>query len=161
MSTNPIKRSKALLRFSQEHHYGLLLVWKIKEGLKYHISAERIADFTLFFYDNDLKHHFEKEETDLFEKLQNNSTHYSKTLEEHEQLTSLIEKIRLNKKNSSLLNDFSELLEKHIRFEEREVFKFLENEFSEKDLFDIAQKHEQKPIDISQNWNDKFWILKK
>jgi len=57
MTTKPIKRSKALVRFSQEHHYNLLLVWQIKEGLRNSIKAERISDFVLFFFDQELDSH--------------------------------------------------------------------------------------------------------
>ena len=30
----PIKRHDALKHFSRDHHFGLLLVWKIREGVK-------------------------------------------------------------------------------------------------------------------------------
>ena len=69
MTTKPIKRSKALVRFSQEHHYNLLLVWQIKEGLRNSIKAERISDFVLFFFDQELDSHLKNEELDLFDKI--------------------------------------------------------------------------------------------
>lgn len=30
----PIKRNAAIVEFSKDHHFALLLVWKIREGLK-------------------------------------------------------------------------------------------------------------------------------
>ena len=62
----PIKRHQALVSFSKEHHFGLLLVWKIRQGLANAVSAERISRYVLFFFNEDLKFHFREEEELLF-----------------------------------------------------------------------------------------------
>ena len=51
-STTPIKRSQALIQFSREHHFGLLLVWKMRQGLKENIEPIRISDYTIFIFEN-------------------------------------------------------------------------------------------------------------
>lgn len=160
-SNKPLKRGKALIRFSQDHHYALLLVWKIKEGIKYNIPDERIAEYILFFYEQDLEAHFLSEEIDLFSKLENNSPMLRRAMKDHVALRTLIEKIKLDKKNPSFIIDFAEILEKHVRFEERVMFDFLESKFSESELRIIAEKHHHKPVDVSENWKDKFWSTKK
>jgi hypothetical protein len=62
----PIKRHKAIVSFSKDHHYGLLLVWKIRQGLNKEVSAERIINYVLFFFKEDLEKHFKTEELLLF-----------------------------------------------------------------------------------------------
>lgn len=61
-NTKPIKRYETIAQFSREHHFGLLLVWKIKQGIKKSISPERISNYVLCFYEQDLKQHFSNEE---------------------------------------------------------------------------------------------------
>lgn len=41
----PIKRHTALKPLSREHHHGLLLSWKIREGLKRNIEIPRIKKY--------------------------------------------------------------------------------------------------------------------
>jgi len=38
--TNPIKRNEAIAELSRDHHFALLLVWKIREGLKKAVKPE-------------------------------------------------------------------------------------------------------------------------
>ncbi len=161
MTTKPIKRSKALVRFSQEHHYNLLLVWQIKEGLRNSIKAERISDFVLFFFDQELDSHLKNEELDLFDKIPITDPMLVKVLKDHELLRELIDKVRQDKNNIQLLLEFSEYLEKHIRFEERVLFNYFQDKFSEDEMSVLAAKYGQKPIDITADWQDKFWITKK
>ena len=68
-SSSPIKRHSALLEFSREHHFGLLLVWKIRQGLKRDIDLIRITDYTVFLFEKDLIQHFKEEEKNLFSKI--------------------------------------------------------------------------------------------
>lgn len=153
----PSKRYDALIKFSREHHYGLLLVWKIRRGIKNNIEAERIADYTLFFFEKDLKTHFKEEETILFTKLDSKNSMLKRALQEHRKIYTLINAIRADKNNFNLLNEFADTLEKHIRFEERELFNYLQNNLSETELIELAEKHRGKACDVSENWNDKFW----
>ncbi len=156
---NPIKRKEALLRFSREHHYGLLLIWKIKEGLKKNIAPERISDFILYFYEHDLKKHLLSEETEVFAKMDSKNELVQSALKEHETIVSMVEELRKNKNNKEVIIKFSDELDKHIRFEERTLFNEIQNTLSDKDLIELGQKHQEKPCDVSDNWKDKFWII--
>lgn len=40
-----MKRHAALVQLSRDHHYGLLLCWKLKEGLKKEIEVERMSKY--------------------------------------------------------------------------------------------------------------------
>lgn len=153
----PSKRFGALIKFSREHHYGLLLVWKIRQGIKKNIAAERIADYTLFFFEHDLRTHFKEEETALFTKLDNDFPMLKRAIQEHQTINTLIDAIRADKKNFHMLNAFANALENHIRFEERELFNYLQSNLSETVLIELAEKDNAKVCDVSENWNDKFW----
>jgi iron-sulfur cluster repair protein YtfE (RIC family) len=161
MTTKPIKRSKALVRFSQEHHYNLLLIWQIKEGLRNSIKAERISDFVLFFFDQELEGHLNNEEEDLFNKLPPDNELLEKVLDDHNKIKRLIGKIRNDRSSIQLLLEFAENLENHIRFEERIMFNYMQDNFSEVEMFELAAKYGEKPTDVTANWEDKFWITKK
>lgn len=153
----PSKRYDALIKFSREHHYGLLLVWKIRRGIKNNIEAERISDYTLFFFEHDLQTHFKEEEGTLFTKLDSENSMLKRALQEHQTIYALIDVIHADKQNFHSLNEFADALEKHIRFEERELFNYLQSNLSEAELIELAEKHSAKVCDVSENWNDKFW----
>ncbi len=53
-TSTPIKRHETIVQFSREHHYGLLLVWKIKQGIQKNIDPERISSYVLYFFENDI-----------------------------------------------------------------------------------------------------------
>ncbi|MGZ3892833.1 MAG: hemerythrin domain-containing protein [Bacteroidia bacterium] len=145
-----------MIRFSQEHHYGLLFVWKIRQGIKNNIDAARMAAFTLFFFENDLQDHFKAEESVLFTKLDKENPLIDRALKEHRAIYNLINDIRSNGNSVDLLAEFANTLEKHIRFEEREMFNYLQGKLSETELTMVIENQE-KPEDVSQKWGDRFW----
>ena len=54
-NTTPIKRHPAIVSFSKDHHFGLLLVWKIRQGLSRQVDPERISNYTGYFFKEDLE----------------------------------------------------------------------------------------------------------
>ena len=66
MTSKPLKRHKALIPFSREHHHGLLLSWKIRSGFSKNIEVERIKKYADWFFINHLIPHFELEEKYIF-----------------------------------------------------------------------------------------------
>lgn len=157
--TQPIKRNKNLVRFSQEHHFGLQLCQKIREGIRNNIEPKRISAYTLFFFEQDLKRHFEQEENHLFPKLEKESSLLKRALREHREIYHMIDKICSDIQNAELLDKLANTIEKHIRFEERTLFDFLQNNFTE-ELIAIGENNIGKAIDVSDDWNDKFWNYK-
>ena len=154
---NPIKRNEALIKFSKEHHYGLLLGWKVKQGVKKNVKPKRIADYILYFFDNDLKNHFAEEERILFSKLSDADSLKQQALSEHKNIYDLIETIRNEKYTGDTLITFADNLENHIRFEERVLFNHIQRILSEEELLEVLTSHENKTVDIDGNWNDCFW----
>ncbi len=158
--TTPIKRSQALIQFSREHHFGLLLVWKIREGFKKNIESERIGNYTIFFFENELTQHFKEEEKDLFSKLSADDLLRKQAFAEHERIYSLISRIEKDKENINLLKEFADTLESHIRFEERTLFNHLQQHLSAGELKELEDSNSKREGDADDKWDDHFWISK-
>src|ERR1017187_3269143 len=118
----PLKRHPAIVSFSKDHHFGLLLVWKIRQGLAKEVNAERISNYILFFFKEDLEKHFKDEEQLLFCKLPVNDALRMQAEKEHQSIYILISAIQKNKYDTDLICPFADDLERHIRFEERILF---------------------------------------
>jgi len=158
----PIKRSRALIQFSREHHFGLLLIWKIREGLRFGIDPQRIAEYVNFFFKNYLEEHFKEEEELLFAHLDKNNELRKIAEEEHKILRDLAGQINFYPENTFLLTEFGDKLEKHIRFEERQLFNELQNTLDESALNIITEKMEVSHLNKKEDdWKDAFWVKNK
>ncbi|WP_336514136.1 hemerythrin domain-containing protein [Pollutibacter soli] len=154
----PLKRHQALVEFSRDHHYGLLLVWKIKQGLANAIDPERIANYAVFFFDHDLKKHFSEEESDLFPLLPVDNLLRLQAENDHTRLTYLIENIRQNKSNRILLAAFADALKLHIRFEERELFEAIQTVLPDINYEINSPGAHKCNSDPDADWPDIFWM---
>lgn len=152
MDKEPIKRHTALKPLSREHHHGLLLCWKIRAGIKKEIEALRIWSYVSWFYDNHLAQHFETEEKHIYPVLGSDNEFIKKAVSEHRKIEHLIQEATKSYKN---LNLIAEILENHIRVEERSLFSEIQAIATEEQLQMINSQHtEAKFID---NLNDPFW----
>jgi hypothetical protein len=155
-----IKRHEALISFSKDHHFGLLLVWKIRQGLKMKIQPERISNYTITFFEKDLTDHFKQEEKNLFSKLSPDDSLRQQAFQEHEKIKDLIDRLQKDKLNIGLLEEFAVSLENHIRFEERVLFNHLQNTLSTEELIRGTEEHGKHKCDVDDKWSDHFWIIK-
>jgi iron-sulfur cluster repair protein YtfE (RIC family) len=130
----PIKRSKAFVQFSREHHFGLLQAWQIRHDLAIEVPAELISRYVLDFFEKDLRGHFKKEEDHLFGKLPAGDPLREQAEKEHKQLYALVDTILQNRSDKELLLQFAGLLSAHIRFEERILFNHLQEIMTEEAL---------------------------
>jgi hemerythrin-like domain-containing protein len=158
IKTAPIKRSKELVSLSREHHDGLLLCWKINSGLKKDIQPVRISSYIVHFFDNDLDKHFTEEELYLFPVLDNTSPFRIEAETQHKKLREMVRNSRSNTQISAdSLKAFAELLNEHIRFEERTLFNLIEKEAGQELLKSIEEKlnpHNK----CNTDWHDQFWL---
>jgi hemerythrin-like domain-containing protein len=159
-STTPIKRHKSIVQFSREHHFGLLLIWKIRQGLKANIDPKRISDYVLFFFEEDLKTHFAEEERSLFSKLDDLDALKLQAMKEHTEIYQYIADIRADDNNAEQLVVFADALDRHIRFEERVLFNHLQSKLSDAELTKLALEHPERVVDTDSKWDDHFWIIK-
>jgi hemerythrin-like domain-containing protein len=158
MNNSPIRRSEYLVPLSRDHHTGLLFCWKLRTGIKKAISPKRLLGYILYYWDHHLEQHFEKEETLLCRPMETRPT--LKALEQHAAIRARIAKV--SAQTNKDLDDFitlEGLINQHIRFEERELFPFLELAFSGEQLAEIAQALEE--LDhgpFRDDYADEFWL---
>ena len=130
-------RHPILIPLSNDHHHGLALALRCRrqalgqikptgaQGLK-----ERVKEYRDFFVQN-LVPHFRAEEEILFPLIRARAAEshslIDQLLKDHEQLRKGEECLAEDKGLSKVLFDLGDLLERHIRREERELFPFFEN----------------------------------
>ncbi|MHB8260005.1 MAG: hemerythrin domain-containing protein [Bacteroidia bacterium] len=148
----PLKRDFILQSLSRDHHHALLLCWKLKTGFLKGVSVERMKVYANWFYKNYLVKHFELEEKYVFPILGMENKLIKLAIEEHKLLSKLFTD---NSNIEDSLKQIQAELEKHIRFEERTLFKEIQNIATQAQLEKIKQvDSEEKFID---NLADKFW----
>lgn len=145
-----MKRHKSLISLSNDHQHVLSLALKLKYSKKPLSSTlqEEISSLkkTLFDkFEKDIRPHFLLEETCLVPLFENNAL-LNQMLDEHKKLEGLYNKITKNTENWDLnhqrekLNLLGELLDLHIRFEERELFPMIEEALNEDQLLELEIK---------------------
>ena len=136
-------RHPSLVPLSHDHHHGLALALRCRkqalgqlnpmgvEGLR-----ERAREFREFFAQN-LVNHFRAEEEVLFPQLSSRVPESEEIihllLREHEQLRLVMPSLQAEMGLGKIIFDLGDLLERHIRKEERELFPLFE---AHAELFD-------------------------
>lgn len=154
----PIRRTAQLAPLSREHHDGLLFAWKIKQGLENKTPPETLRKFAMWYWRHHIKPHFFQEEKILLPYMPQDNPLAERLLEEHDHIRELVLGLDEQADRRSLLL-LCELIDHHIRFEERELFVYLEGILSEEKLNEIHRQLEKHPLDKEQ-WKDEFWIRK-
>ncbi|HXG00099.1 MAG TPA: hemerythrin domain-containing protein, partial [Bacteroidota bacterium] len=125
------KRHQSLVLLSQDHHHGLALALRLRQGDQALLNdgwthdrseqARRVQEF----YERDLRSHFAAEEEAVFPVMKAHSPRSASTvntlIEQHRQLEQLVARIATaqDRELEQALVAFGELLERHIRIEER------------------------------------------
>ena len=157
----PIKRDKSLVTLSRDHHDGLMLVWKIRQGISLQIDNERIATYVVNAFDQELQPHFIEEEGLLFIQLAPVDDLRVRAENEHGEIREKIASFRSSTPLTSDLLNFAALLEAHIRFEERVLFPELEQVIPREQLDEIGKQLEQEhATKHCLTWLDEFWVKK-
>ncbi len=154
----PIKRNSNIQELSRDHHFGLLFCWKIKEGVKKNVSSERIINYIQFFWEGHLKTHFFEEEQQLFQRVRDPLC--EKAMEEHLLIKEKMEHLTVANAQHHFL-ELTELINGHIRFEERVLFPHLELILSEEALKEIGTYlTEAHHLSFKDDYKDEFWVDK-
>src|SRR3954468_12900293 len=157
---SPIKRDRNLVLLSRDHHDGLLLVWKIRQGIKLEADRALITKYIVNVFDNELELHFNEEESLLFNQLPATDELRINAEDQHAAIRKKIAAFR----SSAIYSDadllsFALLLEEHIRFEERTLFPYLEKMIPGKLLEEVGKQlekdHAAKECLV---WHEEFWI---
>ena len=117
----PLRRDPSLIPLSHDHHHGLVRVFEIRQALRAGAGLEQQAAATRAFYRTDLAAHFEAEEVVLFPAMSANTSAVELIdllIAEHRQLRQMLAELSTPEQMSA----YADLLERHIRREERELF---------------------------------------
>lgn len=147
-----MKRHEALVQLSRDHHFGLLLCWKLKEGLKKDISVERMSKYIVLFYEQNLKPHFAEEEETIFLILGNAHPLIEEAISQHRELEKMISD---GFETPEQIQTFRDLLELHIRTEERQIFPEIEKTATEEELQNLLKQNY--PELKEPEYEDLFW----
>ncbi len=138
---------------SREHHEGLLLSWKIREGFRRNVAPERIKRYCDWFWKNHLIPHFHAEETHVFTILGLDHELIIRAVSEHRNLEQLFS----SDGSVDTLTEISQQLESHIRFEERVLFNKIQDVATPDQMVEIEKQHDTVPA--CEKWEDEFWAL--
>lgn len=152
MNNSPLKRHKALQNLSREHHDSLVFVLRLQKGLAKKASLDEMDAYIRWYWTAHLKAHFKMEETHLLPKLDSNDISVRKVKKDHALITQLI---HLQPKSYDSIARLFKLLKAHIRFEERELFMFIQEHLPEEKLTEFQRIHTRQ-IDCGL-WLNKFW----
>ena len=131
-------RHPSLVALSHDHHHGLALALRCRKQALGRLKPmgaaglrERAQEF-IDFYRADLIKHFRAEETVLFPLMREtaaaNATLLDELIKQHQEITIAITSLESGAGLSKLLFDIGDLLERHIRKEERELFPLFERQ---------------------------------
>jgi len=134
-------RHPSLIALSQDHHHGLALALRCRKqalgqlrpiGLKG--LKERTQELRDFFANN-LVRHFRAEEEALFPKLRQlvpeSEAIIEQLIRDHQQIRAAIPQLQSEVGLGKLVFELGDLLERHIRKEERELFPLFEQHVGE------------------------------
>lgn len=152
----PLKRHPALISYSKDHHFGLLFVWKIRQGINKQKETERIRLYALYFFENNLRAHFKEEETNILQELLSNDPMRLRVEKDHTHIRAIIEELKSSQNSANQLLQLANLLDEHIRFEERELFHHLQQTLPPISLQRLQKSDETFLHD--DNWEDEFWL---
>ncbi|MCJ7935662.1 MAG: hemerythrin domain-containing protein [Chryseobacterium sp.] len=149
-----MKRNENIMILSRDHHFGLLCSWKIRQEVKKEVESSRIRSYIFYFWKNHLEEHFREEEQILFPCLKDE---YSfRVQSEHFRIKTLVSSIE-NEGNTELCLEFADLLDQHIRFEERSWFPHLEEKLDAETLKKIGKELNRIHSDEKDSYKDEFW----
>ncbi len=137
------KRHPSLIPLSREHHVALLLAFRLRQGLprtqKPTDSPQEQAEDTIRFFHNNLATHFRAEQEVLFPLIHSTLPQAESLLDtliaEHAAMRTQVGALEQTAPDTETLTAqlkaFGDLLERHVRCEERELFPLFEAHFPE------------------------------
>jgi quercetin dioxygenase-like cupin family protein/hemerythrin-like domain-containing protein len=136
-----MQRHPALRPLSHDHHHGLVEARRLRRAADGELATRREASATfLRFYSSETIGHFRQEEEELFPLLVDRSDPadelVTRALVEHQRLHALVDRldraVAAGDPDPALMRELGELLERHIRFEERTLFPHVEQAVPER-----------------------------
>jgi hemerythrin-like domain-containing protein len=154
MDTKLTTRSLQLTPLSREHKDGMLFVSRIRQALA-KTSIERLRNYTLWYWKNHIRPHFFQEEKILLPYMPAAHALAVKLKDDHAYIRDLILSLDQEAEQQSF-RALCDLIDAHIRFEEQQVFGYLEQHLTEEELNSIYVQLEGHPV-AAEEWSDPFW----
>ncbi|MCJ8163304.1 hemerythrin domain-containing protein [Pontibacter sp. E15-1] len=157
-ATIPQKRDKSLVPLSREHHFGLLFCWKLRQGLKNGADLQVMRSYVNYFWNNILKVHCEEEEWMLNRLLPKEDPMQLQLKEEHRLLKAMIDLIAEGSPmNKGLFKVLQQDLVNHIRWEERQLFPYLQAVVNSNELETAGKLLEHRHAVQHDTFTPEFW----
>jgi len=154
------KKDRHLISLSWEHRNGLVLVWRVRRGLEKGVDRGIIAAYLLHFWDIAVRPHFETEEKLLFPEMAGEESILAQVRGDHQAIREMVDVFRNGKRPKQTirsLQDFSDALERHIRFEEREVFPVAAKRIPPERMKRLDNALHARFHNVTDNWSPEFW----
>ncbi|NLR89877.1 hemerythrin domain-containing protein [Flammeovirga agarivorans] len=151
-----MKRNENLIPLSHEHHHGLVFCHRLKK--LNHTDQLTAVRYINDYYENHLRNHFTEEENTLA-YLINDEKIKRRFLNDHNIISNIITNINITP--SDVIEQglaLSQIINNHIRFEERILFPWLEENLSDKELFGIGNDLNVEVTEIEGHaFEPEFW----
>lgn len=153
-----MNRNVNLIPLSHDHHQGLVFALRLKKGAQKRTGPAVLKRFVLDYWENDMHHHFYKEERWLRPMMDDDHSMTITFEMDHQFIRECVRRISELKGDDLYLTikSLSSRIEKHIRFEERKLFPFLESKLSSNELQEIGKglaDHQESCL----NFQPEFW----
>jgi len=146
-------RDRALVPLSQQHHNGLALCVLTERSLEGEASPEtvaRVAARAMDRWDLEISNHFAVEEEVVFPAILQELGEYplvDEFIAEHRQLEKFVDQLRVAPE-AGVLRQFTDLLRRHIRREESELFEDIQRRLPRKLLDALGAEIDTKAVRI-------------
>jgi hemerythrin-like domain-containing protein len=141
-------RDKSLVPLSHQHHNGLALCVLTRRSLAEDSSPEnlaRLAQRIIKRYEVELTNHFSIEEQILFPACESALT--ESLIAEHRQLEDLVDRLR-SAASAETIEEFVELLRRHIRREEEELFEQIQRDLPRETLDQLGGQIDARAVRV-------------
>ena len=156
-----MKRHPALETLSFEHHDALVIALRLQKGLQKNADPQIMKEYALSVYQKHLTHHFHQEEQALLDALKSNpdvGPALERMVAEHQQFARLAQTMAENPQDlKAAIQEYADLLNAHVRFEERELFTLAEKHLSDAQLQEISAYLHREHAPINKDWQPPFW----
>jgi len=148
-----MRRSRELKPLSSEHHQALLVAFQLKKGLAGHAESAGapkdlpgLLQLARKFEEQIFRPHARAEEELLAKFVE--AGDFARLRSEHAEMTRLLELSRTARPGDlrAHLGAFADLLERHVRWEERELFPYAEEHVDEATLARIGGELEKRLV---------------
>jgi hemerythrin-like domain-containing protein len=136
------RRHESLIPLSREHHAALLLAWRLRTGDLSKREAELRARHVIAFFEYRLVNHLQLEEELLFPAfravLGTEASLIDVLLSDHRELRAKAAAIKAGAHDQ--VDSFCDLLDQHIRTEERQLFALAQNRMKSAEMADLGRQ---------------------